>query len=42
MNTKTKKVGRDAKSGKFVSKNYIVDNPDTTVEQTVSTKKAKK
>lgn len=36
------KVGRSAKSGKFVTKKYAVQHPNTTTIETVKTPKKKK
>ena len=37
----TRKVGRSAISGRFVSKSTVVRNPRTTVTQTIKTSKKK-
>lgn len=37
----TRKVGRSAKTGRFVKKSTVQKNPSTTVTQTVRTRKAK-
>jgi len=37
-----RKVGRDAKTGQFKSKEYVKKRPDTTIEETVRAPKPKK
>ncbi len=33
------RVGRDAKTGKFVTPNYVKKHPSTTITQTITKKK---
>ena len=37
--TRTRKVGRSAKDGRFVTKKYVKDHPSTTVTDTVPVRK---
>lgn len=38
----TKMIHRDAKTGKFVSKQYVIDNPETTITEERKIKKSLK
>jgi hypothetical protein len=42
MKTKTKKIYRDAGTGKIVTAKYAKENPKTTVSDTVEVKPRKK